>query len=177
MHNISTEVIDRYIHNGRLVATSKSEKLAIKLAGELTEEHSKSTTQIENKIVCHLRIEDASDPEFIRDPSLPPRPKRRRNLELEAENRRKAEEEVWSWRNIILKEINSALCTRSPRYKKEVSAIKHSADVLILAIAASVAKALEVNIVVVAALVAALLRMALSMGVSVFCKTLGASVV
>jgi hypothetical protein len=115
---------------------------------------------------------DASDPEFIRDPSLPSRPKRRRNPELEAENRKKAAEEVCSWRNVILKEINAALCSRSPRYKKEVSAIKHSADVLILAIAAAVAKALEVNIVVIAALVAALLRMVLSMGVSLFCKTI-----
>lgn len=64
------------------------------------------------------------------------------------------------------------LCKRSARYKKELSVLGHSGDVIIISIAAAVANTLGVNIVIVASLVAALLRMALKMGVRVFCKRL-----
>jgi len=48
--------------------------------------------------------------------------------------------------------------------------MKHSADVIVIAIAAAVSKGIGANIVVVASLVAALLRFAMKMGVAVFCK-------
>jgi hypothetical protein len=164
MTPITNELLDRYIHNAQLVARSKSERLAVTFAADTTKDSTGAT--IVHRVVAHCK--DSRETDFVRDPSL--RQYKKRNRDVEAANRAKAVEEVLSWRGLILREINAALCTRSRRYKKEVSAIRHSADVLILAIAAAVAKALEVNIVVIAAMVAALLRMVLSMGVSVFCK-------
>jgi hypothetical protein len=86
----------------------------------------------------------------------------------------KAERKVRSWRKLVLKEIRAALCTQNSRYKKHVSAVRQSGDVLILAIAAEVARKLGINIVVIAAMVAALLRMMFAMGISVFCKGIDA---
>lgn len=89
---------------------------------------------------------------------------------IEPRKKSTIEKRVDYWQDLILKEIHTALCKKSKRYSKEVAALKHSGEVLILAISAGVAKAIGVNIVVIAALVAALLRIMVLMGISVFCK-------
>src|SRR5215469_10059643 len=44
------------------------------------------------------------------------------------------EKRVDHWQDLILREIHTALCKKSKRYSKEVAALKHSGEVLILAI-------------------------------------------
>jgi hypothetical protein len=75
-----------------------------------------------------------------------------------------------SWRDAILQEIHLALCERSSKYAKEVKALGSNGRLLIGAIAGYVAAVIGWSVAVIAALVAALLRLFLIMGVSVFCK-------
>ena len=96
--------------------------------------------------------------------------RRVRNPHQEPKKQSKEQKEVRAWYDLIFEEIHSALCTRSTRYKKQMAVLRHSGEVLILYIASTVAKKLQVNVVVVAAPVAALLRMISAMSVSVFCK-------
>ena len=74
------------------------------------------------------------------------------------------------WRDVILQEIHLALCEHSKKYAKEVKALASNGRLLIGAIAGYVAAILGWSVAVIAALVAALLRLIFKMGVSVFCK-------
>jgi hypothetical protein len=148
---LPSEVVNRYIENAQAVAESKTERLAVNFA---------------------LRV---NAPPFSLGLIEPPRHimyRRARNPRTAGgpKERSKTEKEFQTWVDSVLAEIHAALCKRSARYKKEVSVLRHSGDVIIISIAAAVANKLGVNIVIVASLVAALLRMALKMGASVFCK-------
>ena len=142
MPSLPSETVNRYIKNAQAVSRSRAERLAVTYA--------LGVNAPPRQIKYHRKA---------RNPRLRP-PK----------EKSKTEKEVRTWVDSVLAEIHAALCKRSPRYKKEVSVLNHSGDVIIISIAAAVANQLRVNIVVVASLVAALLRMALKMGVSVFCK-------
>jgi hypothetical protein len=100
----------------------------------------------------------------------PPQDIRRRNPYKETKEESKAEEEVRSWQGLILNEIHAALCGRSKKYRKHVEALRDNANLLIGGIAVHIAGQLGVAVAVVAALVAALLRLVFSMGLSVFCR-------
>jgi hypothetical protein len=68
------------------------------------------------------------------------------------------EEQVVSWKILILQQIELALCTRSKKYAKHVAALKKNDGLLISAIAGYVAKSAGIAVVVAAALAAAMLR-------------------
>jgi hypothetical protein len=91
-------------------------------------------------------------------------------IHASAETPFKEDETTRTWRHLIEKEIHLALCTRSVRYRKYVDALDHNANLLIGTIAGFAATKLGMAVPVVAGLVAALLRMAVKLGVAVFCK-------
>jgi YesN/AraC family two-component response regulator len=82
----------------------------------------------------------------------------------------KPEVEAQKWRELILAEIHTALCTQSNKYKQYTGAIRDSGSVLIGMIASKIAGEVGAAFAVVGALVAALLRMVCEMGISVFCR-------
>jgi hypothetical protein len=82
----------------------------------------------------------------------------------------KSEVEVQKWRELILAEIHAALCAQSKKYKKYTGAIGDSVSVLIGMIASKIAGEVGAAVAVVGTLVAALLRIVCSMGISVFCQ-------
>jgi hypothetical protein len=77
---------------------------------------------------------------------------------------------VAGWNAAVLKEIHTALCTGSRKYAKHRSALRRSADQLIGTIAGLLAAKLGVGAVIIAPLVAALLRMAVLIGLNAFCQ-------
>ena len=82
----------------------------------------------------------------------------------------RATQEVATWQRLIFKQLHIALCTRSKKYTKEVTALKQNARLLIAAIAGYVAASAGVTKAVIAALVAAILRFVLAIGRSAFCE-------
>jgi hypothetical protein len=78
--------------------------------------------------------------------------------------------EAQDWQKQILAEIHKVFCTQSTKYKKYVAAIKSKSDALILVITTSIAARVGGTAGVVSALVAALLAMVCRMGISVFCE-------
>ncbi len=142
---VPRSLVNRYIEGAQLVARSKTERLTVDMALRL------------NALTPTFRAERKAKGKFIAEMHF-------------AAKESQAEKEVRSLRNLVLDEIHAALCTRRSRYQKEVAAMKHNADVIVIAIAAAVSKGIGANIVVVASLVAALLRLAMKMGVAVFCK-------
>jgi hypothetical protein len=140
---VTPDLLERYIRNAKLVASSPTERLAVQLATELIVQRAYKNGPPSGKFIPEMYL-SAEEP--------------------------KAVMELLSWQKLVLKEIHAALCKRSARYKKEVAVIKNSVDLVIVAIAAHVAQLLKVNIAIVAALVAALLRFISKMGISVFCQ-------
>ena len=72
--------------------------------------------------------------------------------------------------SLILKEIREALCKNGARYRTERKELRDNANMLIGALAMYIAGLLGLQVVVVAALVATILRIVLKIGVSAFCK-------
>lgn len=95
---------------------------------------------------------------------------RRRNPHVEKPEQTKAERQVRSLEDLVWDEIHAALCKRTARYRKHVEAVRDNVHLLIGGIAVYVAGELGFAVAIVAALVAALLRIVLQMGVAVFCK-------
>jgi hypothetical protein len=77
---------------------------------------------------------------------------------------------VLTWRHVIYSQIHLALCKPRSRYRKYVDQLKHNIDLLIAAIAAFVGARLKVEAAVIAAMVAASLKLICEMGIEVFCK-------
>jgi hypothetical protein len=147
MEPISQELVNRYIKSAKPFAKSKTELLAIQLAVKL------------NSPPPHYRRKyKKSGGKFIG------------TIHAAAEKQSKPEKTVRTWREFIVKEIHATLCKKSSRFKKEFAVLKHSGEVLVLYISSTVANKLQVNVVIVAAPVAALLRVIFKMGISVFCK-------
>lgn len=146
MEPISEELVNRYIKSAKPFAKSKTELLAIQLAVKL------------NSPPRRHRRKYKSGGTFVG------------TIHAAAEKESKQEREVRSWRELIVKEIHATLCTRSTRFKKEFAVLKHSGEVLVLYLSSAVANKLQVNVVIVAAPVAALLRITFKMGIAVFCK-------
>ena len=162
---VTREHVNRYIKDAALVAQSETEQLALQTAVGLNAWPPKKffAESLGTKF-------EESYSAFVHVPGSGPRIRNPRVIKRIEAAASTAGEEIQSWQKLILKEIRSAFCGRSRRYKKEVSVMKNSVDVLILAIAAAVAKAIGANIVVVAALVASLMRFVMSVGISVFCE-------
>lgn len=84
-----------------------------------------------------------------------------------------AEKDVASWKMLIIKELHIALCSRSKKYAKYVTALKENANLLIGAVAGWLAHSARIAVAaatVIAALVAAVLKFVLALGVGVFCE-------
>ena len=152
MAALTRTLVNRYIEIAEPLARTEEERTAIAMASRLNSAPARKPAR---------RVK------FKRSHSAP---KRKRKFIPEMHFAAdKAGEAVLGWRRIILAEIYFALCEKT-RYKKQVAAIEKSAEVVILAIAASVANEVKANLVVVITLVASLLRLALSMSRSVFCR-------
>jgi hypothetical protein len=80
--------------------------------------------------------------------------------------------EVDSIRRLVLREPGKALCEKSPRYRKAIADLKRNGSLLIAGVAGYVASKFGLAVGVVTALVAALLRLILQMGVAAFCVRL-----
>jgi hypothetical protein len=104
------------------------------------------------------------------DWNAPPKYQRRRNPHVEKPEQSKAERQVHSLEESIWMEIHAALCKRTARYRKHVDVIRDNVHLLIGGIAVQIAGKLGFAVAIVAALVAALLRIVLQMGVTIFCK-------
>jgi hypothetical protein len=106
-----------------------------------------------------------------------PSPKRRsaRNPRKEKPKKKsKTDKKIRSWQELIWQEIHAVLCTSTSRCRKQVATLKNNTDLMIWTIAAYIAGKIGIAVAVVAALVASLLRLVSSMGVSVFCKRFAA---
>lgn len=141
MPTIPKTLVDEYIKAAKPLAESAVDRIAIRMAIKLNEP-SKHRERRRNPIRIP-EIHAAAD---------------------------KSEVEAQRWRDLILAEIHNALCTRSTKYKQYTGAIRDSGSVLIGMIASKIAGEVGAAFAVVGALVAALLRMVFSMGISVFCK-------
>lgn len=137
---ITSELVSRYVKGARPFAESATEQLAIKLAARIN-----------------------SPPKRVRM-------MRRNPYRPSAKKLSKPEAQVRSWQDLIMKELHTAFCTRSRRYQKYVAAFSDNVHLLIGGIAVYVAGQIGVAVAIVAALVAALLRVVCTMGVSVFCR-------
>ena len=155
---LTRELVNRYIESAQPFAQSKEERLAIE-AAELLNSPPR-------------RYSGGAGGGSSGVPPLPLPRRRRRNPFDESDY--VAEREVTRWQTLALREIHIALCSRSTRYRKYVEIVRDNANMLIGGIAFRVAQTLGVAVAVVAALVAALLRWAFAMGVSVFCKRFAA---
>jgi hypothetical protein len=102
--------------------------------------------------------------------NTPPKFQRRRNPHIEEPAQSKAERQVRSLEESIWAEIHAALCKKTVRYRKHVDVIRDNVHLLIGGIAVQVAGRLGFAVAIVAALVAALLRIVLQMGITVFCQ-------
>ena len=157
--------VNYYIRAARAVAVSDADLLCIRTATELNSagvvvaaKRKGGAAKGAKSGVWIGEIHASADDGYER--LLKPR---RRNPES------KEQTQALLWKNLILEEINSALCTHK-KYKKQVADLKKSADFLIIAISAYIAGAIGVGVGVVSALVAAILRVICSMGVGVFCR-------
>jgi hypothetical protein len=79
-------------------------------------------------------------------------------------------EKVESLQEAIWGEIHAAFCKKTARYRKNVEVIRDNVHLLIGGIAVYVAGKFGLAVAIVAAVVAAMLRLVLQMGVAVFCK-------
>jgi len=155
MPEISGELVNRYIEGARVFAESKTERLAVQMAANL------SGSRKRRLIDFTVEERRSKKPDYKAEVRSP----RRTKADV------KAEQELDSWEILIFEEIHAALCSQNGRHKKQLSVLKHSGEVFILHIASAVATKLRVNVVIVAAPVAALLRIVFGIGISIFCKT------
>jgi hypothetical protein len=143
MPPITRELVNRYIESASPFVQSKTDRLAIQLANNLNSPRTK------HKRAKNTKRKFVAEMHFAAD---------------------KAADTVQSLRDSIWKEIHTALCTQSRKYRKHVEVVRDNANLLIGAIAVSIAGTLGVAVAVVAALVAALLRIVFTMGIAVFCR-------
>jgi hypothetical protein len=147
MAPLTPELVNLYIKSAQPFANSKAELRAIRLAQRL---NSPSGDKV--------KIRYKKNGKFIR------------RLYAYAEEPPPDKLLVDSWKTLILKEMHAAFCLRIARYRKAVNVLTENANTLIALIAGYVAAKLGIAIAVIAALVASLLRIVATMGVSVFCK-------
>jgi hypothetical protein len=150
------ELVSRYIESGKIFAASETEKKMLRLASELNAPpRARHSMRKFRMAKSGGRFSAKKSRKFIG------------TILASAE---KEDKTARTWQELIRKEIHLALCTRSTRYRKCVQAINDNVHLLIGAIAVFVAGQLGLAVAVVAALVAALLKLSMSMGVAVFCK-------
>jgi hypothetical protein len=154
MPEISSELVNRYIEGARVFAESKTERLAIQMAANLSGSRKR-------------RLDFTAEERRSKQPDYKTEVRSPRRTRADV----KAEQELDSWEILIFEEIHAALCSRNSRHKKQLSVLKDSGEVFILYIASAVATKLRVKVVIVAAPVAALLRIVFGIGISIFCKT------
>ena len=163
--------VKNYIQEGDAVAASEAELLCIRLAERINSTH---------VIVAAKRKARGGESDSTSGVGIP-------EIMAEADEGEglvwgwvhrnpdsAAQRQVNTWRTLILEEIHAALCTRK-KYKKQVADLKKNADLLIVAISGYLACVLGVAVGVIAALVAALLRIACAMGITVFCRKFSAT--
>jgi hypothetical protein len=108
--------------------------------------------------------------QLAEDWNTPRKYRRTRNPHIEKREQSKADRQVRSLEESIWIEIHEALCKRTSRYRKNVEVIRDNVHLLIGGIAVHVAGKFGFAVAIVAAVVAALLRIVLQMGVTIFCK-------
>lgn len=182
MPSLNRELVGRYIESAELFAASEAERKMIRLASEINwptryraplgRARYRRYTEERHEFKSKHKSKSRSGklPETFSRFATKKTGIRIRALAASADEPVEADGTTRSWQRLIRKEIHLALCTRSARYRKYVDAINHNVHLLIGAIAVSVAGQLGLAVTVVAALVAALLRLTVSMGVAVFCK-------
>lgn len=143
MNPIRIRLVHQYVRSGKLFVESEADRQVIALAIRLTSAAPKKKK---------------SKGKYIGD------------IHAQAEAETKETKVVRSLKQLILDEIYAALCKKSQRYRRYVDQVKQNGHLLIGAIAVQVAGHLGMAVGVVAALVAALLRLAFSMGIEIFCK-------
>jgi hypothetical protein len=160
---LDRNLVSRYIESGQVFAASETEKKMVRLALELNSPRG-HRARPGRTMYSRRKFKSAKS---ARGYSIKKSGKFIGEIFASAE---KADETSRNWQRLIRKEIHLALCTRSTRYRKYVENLSHNVHLLIGAIAVSVAGKLGLAVTVVAALVASLLRLSVSMGVAVFCK-------
>lgn len=161
---LDRNLVSRYIESGQVFAASETEKKMVRLALELNSPPRGHRAWPGRTMYSRRKFKSAKS---ARGYSIKKSGKFIGEILASAE---KADETSSNWQRLIRKEIHLALCTRSTRYRKYVENLSHNVHLLIGAIAVSVAGKLGLAVTVVAALVASLLRLSVSMGVAVFCK-------
>src|SRR5258708_1501262 len=131
MPTLTRELVHRYVESAQPFADSETERLAIRFAARINL-HSETAEVV--VIPSMGRITRGVDQEWLLDVLTKRVPGRRRQKEA------KAAKEVLSWKQLIVREIHTALCTRSNRYRKQADALKHNANLLIASIAGYIAR-------------------------------------
>jgi hypothetical protein len=160
---VDGDLVSRYIESGQVFATSEAEKKMLRLASELNSPTRRTRTHTVSTM-HRVRFKSA------KSSSGYSAKKSGKFIGTVFASADKEDKTARTWQQLIRKEIHLALCTQSTRYRKYVEAVNNNVHLLIGAIAVSVAGQLGLAVAVVAALVAALLRLSMSMGIAVFCK-------
>jgi uncharacterized membrane-anchored protein len=140
---LTTELVRRYIKSAQPFVESKTDRLVLQRAIRLNAPPTKHRRQKNPRGKFIGTINAAADKDAVKVESL--------------------ESAIWA-------EIHAALCKRTARYRKNVDVIRDNVHLLIGGIAVHVAEKFGLAVAIVAAVVAALLRIVLQMGVTVFCK-------
>ena len=143
MTTLTPELVNRYIASAQPFVESKTDRLALQRAIELNAPPKRRLRNPRGKYIGDMYFAAHVD---------------------------KAAVKVESLQTAIWAEIHAALCKKTARYRKHVDVIRDNVHLLIGGIAVHVAGKLGLAVAIVAAVVAALLRIVLQMGVTVFCK-------
>jgi hypothetical protein len=143
MTTLTPELVNRYIESAQPFVESKTDRLVLQRAIQLNAPPTKHRRQKNPSGKFVGKIYAAADKDAVKVESL--------------------ENAIWA-------EIHAALCKRTVRYRKNVDVLRDNVHLLIGGIAVYVAGKFGFAVAIVAAVVAALLRIVLQMGIAVFCK-------
>lgn len=143
MTALTPELVRRYIESAEPFVESKTDRLVLQRAIRLNSPPTKHRRQKNPRGKFIGKIYAATDKDALKVESL--------------------ESAVW-------KEIHAALCKKTARYRKNVDVIRDNVHLLIGGIAVHVAGKFGLAVAIVSAVVAALLRIVLQMGVTIFCE-------
>lgn len=166
MAALTRQLVNEYIRDARSSAQSEPDLSVIRLAALINTNPVEAQRELNRELglkglyLTSLKFAAEDEKRSV---------KRRGGTPVPVRKPTKLNAEALNVQKLILDEIHMALCTKE-KYRKQIADLKRYANKLVILMAGYLAGKAAIAESVLLALVAATLRFALRMGVSVFCK-------